>query len=407
MDDNAELEDSVRGAFRRGWVQPPGHAFTVRVMRALPTGPDSRRGGRLTLLGAAALSAVLTIALVRAALLGSTPIPGASDRASGPGDSPAPISSESMTAAPIKIVRTVAMWELLVPQPAGWLAAVKESQANNFTGQKVDPVGSLGNATVQQICSHEGCTTDWDAAAEIQVRIERVARPITGWGQWGMVSREAPPGADRIAIDGVGAQVRVIDGNRVPDTDEIVDGASRIMVWDLPTPANLWMSYRITAVIRGASDRVESLAGQATQMVEGIEYSPSFAWDLPADDPLGALAAGLRALRDQASRSETMDASCFPDEPGTSREIVIEKAAFLPYELTQPLEVTCSSAIERTEFRRWKMTLRYDWQATDEYAAGHAEMVVLLNKQYGIVGYYGDFSGVDEMPYMQRRPPAP
>ena len=222
-----------------------------------------------------------------------------------------------------------------------------------------------------------------------------------------MASREAPPGAERITIDGVSAQVRVVDGNRVPDTDEIVDGASRVMVWDLPTPGNLWMSYRITAVIRGGSDRVESLARQVTQMVEGIEYSPAFAWDLPADDPLGALAAGLRALRDQASRSETMDASCFPDEPGTSREIVIDKAAFLPYELTQPLEVTCSSAIERTEFRRWKMTLRYDWSATSEYAGGHAEMVVLLDKRAGVVGYYGDFSGVEEMPYLQRLQPAP
>ena len=260
-----------------------------------------------------------------------------------------------MTAAPIEIVRTVAMWELLVPQPAGWLAAVNDSHADNFTGQKVDPVGSLGNVTVRQTCSHEGCTTAWDEFAEIQVRIEARRPPEPRLGQWGWRAGGAA-GAERITIDGVSAQVRVVDGNRVPDTDEIVDGASRIIVWDLPTPGNLWTSYRITAVIRGGSDRVESLARQATQMVEGIEYSPAFAWDLPADDPLGALAAGLRALRDQASRSETMDASCFPDEPGISREIVIDKAAFLPYELTQPLEVTCSSAIERTEFRSWKMT---------------------------------------------------
>ena len=405
MDENAELEDTIRAAFRRGWVQPPGDAFTVRVMGALPTGGDIRGRGRLTLLGAAALSALLTVALVRAVLLGSTPIPGASDRASGPGDSPAPVRSESVTAAPIRTVRTVVMWELLVPQPAGWLAAANDTRAD-FTGQKLYPVGSLGDVPVRQTCGHDSCTTVWDESAEIQVRIEHVARPNNGWGQWGMASREAPLGAERITIDGVGAQVRVVDGNHVPDTDEIVDGASRIMVWDLPTPANLWMSYRITAVFRGG-DRVESLARQVTQMVEGIEYSPSFVWDLPADDPLGALAAGLRALRNQASRSETMDASCFPDEPGTSRELVIEKAAFLPYELAQPLEVTCSSAIEPTEFRRWKMTLRYDWRATTEYASGHAEMVVLLDKQFGVVGYYGNFFGVDEMPYLQRRPPAP
>jgi hypothetical protein len=406
MDDNAELEESIRGAFRRAWVQPPGDAFTVRVMGALPTGSDRRGLGRLTLLGAAALSAILTIALVRTVLLGSTPIPGASDRASGPGDSPAPISSEAVTAPPISTVRTVAMWELLVPQPAGWLAVANGTRAD-FTGQKLYPVGSLGDVTVRQECGYDSCTTSWDDSAEIQVRIEHVARPNTGWGQWGMASREAPPGAERITIDGIGAQVRVVDGDRVPDTEEIVAGATRIIVWDLPTPGNLWMSYRITAVIRGGSDRVETLAGQVTQMVEGIEYSPSFGWDLPADDPLGALAAGLRALRDLASRSETLDASCFPDEPGTSPEIVIEKAAFLPYELTQPLKVTCSSAIERTEFRRWKMTLRYDWQATDEYAAGHAEMVVLLDKMHGVVGYYGNFFGVDDMPYLQHLPAAP
>ena len=293
-----------------------------------------------------------------------------------------------------------------MPQPAGWLATANGTRAD-FTGQKLYPVGSLGNATVPQTCGQDSCTTVWDESAAIQVRIEHVARPNTGWGQWGMVSREAPPGAERITIDGVGAQARVVDGNRVPDTGEIVEGAARVMVWDLPTPANIWMSYRITAVIRGGSDRVESLSQQVAQMVHGIEYSPPFGWDLPADDPLGALAAGLRALRDQASRSETMDASCFPDEPGTSREIVIEKAAFLPYELAQPLEVTCSSAIERTEFRRWRMTLRYDWGATSDYAGGHAEMVVLLDKQYGEVGYYGDFFGVDEMPYLERLPPAP
>ena len=34
-------------------------------------------------------------------------------------------------------------------------------------------------------------------------------------------------------------------------------------------------------------------------------------------------------------------------------------------------------------------------------------MVVLLNKRAEIVGYYGDFSGVEEMPYLQRLQPAP
>ena len=401
MDDEADLEDSIRDALRRGQVHAPNGAFTARVMAALPNGHDVRQRRRLIRLGALALSAVVTVAAIRAFGMGiDTPVPGGV--ASAPGESSWSTPPSPATAASITPSTTEQLWELVVPRPAGWLVAINGTR-DDFSGQNLFPVGSLGTVPVQQSCDLSGCATTWDQSAEIQIRVEHVGGARKAWGQWQMVSKEPPPGAERITIDGVGAQVRVVDGNRVPDTEEIVAGAARIIVWDLPTPGSLTMSYRITAVIRADAARVESLDAQVTQVVENIRYSPQFRWELPLDDPVGALQAGLRPLRDQASRSETMDASCFPDAPGTTREVVIEKVAFLPFELTRPLAVTCSSAIEPTEFRRWKMTLRYDWQAMDEYDAGHAEMIVLLDKTHGVVGYYGDFFGVEEMPYVRRR----
>jgi len=404
MNDDAELEDGIRTALRRAWAQPPGPAFTERVIDALPQGRDTRRRGRLATLGLAALSVVIVVGAIPAWLAWvAAPVPGPSAAASA-GESPAPTAPQTVTAPAASDPVTERLWELVMPRPTGWLVAINGTR-DDYSGQDLFAVGSMGTVPVEETCQAGDpwvCTTAWEQSAEIQVRVEHVGSGPRRWGQWGMASRQPPAGAERITIDGIGAQIRVVDGERVPDTEEIVVGAARIIVWDLPSPGSLWTAYRITAVIRGHAARADALERQVRDVVDGIRYAPSFAWDLPADDPAGALQAGLRALREQAARSATMDASCFPNHPGGRREAVIEQTAFLPYELTRPLEVTCSSAIEPTEFRRWKMTLRYDWQAADEHGAGHAELVVLLDKMYGVVGYGGDFFGVDEMPYLRR-----
>jgi hypothetical protein len=400
---DADLEDRIRTALRRDLARAPGPEFTVRVMDALPEARDTGGRERLATLGLAVLSVVIAIGAIRAALAWmAAPLPGPSAAASVTGESHAPTAPQNATMPPDLAMEQ--LWELVVPRLPGWLVRINGTH-DNFSGQDIYGVGSMGTVPVFETCESGdpwSCLTAWDPSAEIQVRFEHLFSVRRAWSQWGMVSRAAPAGAERITIDGVGAQVRVVDGETVPDTNEIVRGAARIIVWDLPSPGSLWASYRITAVIRGDAARADALEGQASDVVDGIRYSPPFAWDLPEDDPEGALETGLRALREQASRSDTMDASCFPNEPGGRRDALIEKAAFLPYELTRPLEVTCSSAIEPTEFRRWKMTLRYDWQATDEYDAGHAELVVLLDRMYGDVGYGGDYFGVDEMPYLRR-----
>ncbi len=414
MDEDAGLEEEIRRALRRAWARPPDPAFTARVMDALPHGGGARNRARLWTLLLAALSVVIAIGTLRAVFAWvAAPVPGPSAAASVMGESPAPTAPQVVTAPPISDPVKERLWELVVPRPTGWLVGINGTRGE-YTGQKLYPVGSMGTVPVEETCYMASpnttpgldrarwvCDTVWDQSAEIQVRVEHVGTVPGAWGQWGMVSGVPPTGAERITIGGVGAQVRIVDGEMVPDTEEIVSGAARIIVWDLPSPGSLWTSYRVTAVIRGDGARADALERQARNVVDGIQYSPRFAWDLPADDPEGALRAGLRALRDQAARSSTMDASCFPNEPGR-RVAVIEQTAFLPYELMRPLEVTCSSAIEPTEFRRWKMTLRYDWLATDEHDAGHAELVVLLDKMYGVVGYGGDFFGVDEMPYLRR-----
>jgi hypothetical protein len=317
----------------------------------------------------------------------------------------------------------VRFWELVVQRPAEWAVAVHGSR-EDWPGEPIYTVGSMGTPPVEQACEPlfppgpdpepvpQDCSTTWDRSAAIQVRIEHVVDAeeendqvaVDSWGQWAMVSQPAPPGAQRITIDGVGAQVRAVFGERVPQTGEPVGGVARIILWDLPSPDSLWTSFRITAVLRGDPARVDALDRQVRDVVGGITYRPPFSWDLPADDPAGALQAGLGALRQQDADSASMDASCFPDEPGGRRQARITQVAFLGYELTQPLDVMCSSVIEQTEFRRWKMTLRYDWPATDQYEAGHAELVVLIDKYAGVVGFGGDAFGLDQMPFVRRIP---
>jgi len=401
MDDQAELEEALRTTLRRGSVDPPGPAFTARVMDSLPQGGDVRGRGRLTGLTLAAISVVIVVAAIRATVPSLDP-PSAGGGAGA--SAPSPASS-------LPLVRE-RLWELVVQAPAAWAVEVHGTRAD-WNGQELHAVGSMGTVPVEQTCElwapppeYSGhvpfvCTTEWDPSAEIQVRVEHVGVDVGAWGQWGMVSQAAPAGAERITIDGVGAQVRVVDGEGVPDTRELVSGAARIIVWDLPSPASLWTSYRVTAVMRGNSARVDALDDQVRGVVESIRYAPPFTWDLPADDPAGALRAGLGALREQDADSPSIDASCFPDEPGGRRETRVAQPAFLGYELTQPLDVTCSSAIEPTAFRRWKMTLRYDWAATDRHDAGHAELVVVLDKVAGVVGFGGDAFGIDAMPYLR------
>lgn len=338
-----------------------------------------------------------------------------------------PVQATAQTPLPTRSAAPLAhgkMWDLEFDYPASWVLA-GGNQPTTFYGSSMMALGSVGTSEVLETCAYpspqpgfsghldQTCRTTWDRTAEVQVRFEWDSRD-SAWSAWKATTGEAP--ADHgVTVAGLPARMAVSSTSRVPGSDEVIPDAHEIVVWDVASRNRMWWSFRVTAVIRGPN--AAAARAQVDAMMASATYQPSV-------EPLvdneqaraGALQAGIAMIRDQADGSSPamngrparkdnpdMSAACFSDVPGATSEAVITGTVFIAHRLTQPLRVRCTSQIEATPFQMWKMTLRYDWEASDDHPAGSASLVVLLAPDL-VSRFGGDSYGLEEMPYLQAVP---
>lgn len=411
--DDQELDHLLRRAFRlQDPHDGPSDDFQSRVMASLP------ERGRWAFPAPLKLALrIVSMAGVAVAVAAVIVLPSTNRPASAP-VSPDPVGmGAGSPSVPATSVAHGRIWDLEFDYPASW----------KFVGSAEAPalylsilaLGSVGTVELVETCDHPSpdpghldyvCETTWDPSAEVQVRFEWDSRD-EAWSAWRAVSGQAPAD-DSLVIAGLPARVRTSTDGRVPGTDEVIPGADRITVWDVPSRERMWWSFRITAVVRGPN--AEALQAQVDTMLASAAFNPSVE---PLVDTAAtraeALKAGVAQIREQADRTPPapddnpdMSAACFSDVPGATTEATIDGTVFIGYRLTQALEVRCTSLIEPTPFHMWKMTLRYDWAATDGKAAGSASRVALLLPDL-VSGSGGDNYGVAGMPYLLDLPPNP
>ena len=411
--DDQELDHLLRRAFRlQDPHDGPSDDFQSRVMASLP------ERGRWALPAPLKLALrIVSMAGVAVAVAAVIVLPSTNRPASAP-VSPDPVGmGAGSPSVPATSVAHGRIWDLEFDYPASW----------KFVGSAEAPalylsilaLGSVGTVELVETCDHPSpdpghldyvCETTWDPSAEVQVRFEWDSRD-EAWSAWKAVSGQAPAD-DSLVIAGLPARVRTSTDGRVPGTDEVIPGADRITVWDVPSRERMWWSFRITAVVRGPN--AEALQAQVDTMLASAAFNPSVE---PLVDTAAtraeALKAGVAQIREQADRTPPapddnpdMSAACFSDVPGATTEATIDGTVFIGYRLTQALDVRCTSLIEPTPFHMWKMTLRYDWAATDGKAAGSASRVALLLPDL-VSGSGGDNYGVAGMPYLLDLPPDP
>jgi len=412
--DDQELDDILRRAFRlKDSHDGPSDDFQSRVMASLP------ERGRWAFPAPLKLALrVVSMAGVAVAVAAVIVLPLTNRPASAP-VLPNPVGvGAGSPSVPATSVAHGRIWDLEFDYPASWkLVGSAEAPALYLS---ILALGSVGTVELVETCDYPSpdpghldyvCETTWDPSAEVQVRFEWDSRD-EAWSAWRAVSGQAPAD-DSLVIAGLPVRVRTSTDGRVPGTDEVIPDADRITVWDVPSRERMWWSFRITAVVRGPN--AEALQAQVDTMLASAAFNPRVE---PLVDTAAtraeALKAGVAQIRDQASGTppfpddydNPMSAACFSDVPGATTEATINGTVFLGYRLAQALEVRCTSLIEATPFHMWKMTLRYDWAATDGKAAGSASRVALLLPDL-VSGSGGDNYGVAGMPYLLALPPNP
>jgi len=412
--DDQELDDILRRAFRlKDSHDGPSDDFQSRVMASLP------ERGRWAFPAPLKLALrVVSMAGVAVAVAAVIVLPLTNRPASAP-VLPNPVGvGAGSPSVPATSVAHGRIWDLEFDYPASWkLVGSAEAPALYLS---ILALGSVGTVELVETCDYPSpdpghldyvCETTWDPSAEVQVRFEWDSRD-EAWSAWRAVSGQAPAD-DSLVIAGLPVRVRTSTDGRVPGTDEVIPDADRITVWDVPSRERMWWSFRITAVVRGPN--AEALQAQVDTMLASAAFNPRVE---PLVDTAAtradALKAGVAQMREQADRTppfpddydNPMSAACFSDVPGATTEATINGTVFLGYRLAQALEVRCTSLIEATPFHMWKMTLRYDWAATDGKAAGSASRVALLSPDL-VSGSGGDNYGVAGMPYLLALPPNP
>lgn len=412
--DDQELDDILRRAFRlKDSHDGPSDDFQSRVMASLPERGRWAFPAPLKLALRVVSMAGVAVAVAAVIVLPLTNRPGSAPVLPNPVGVGA--GSPSVPATSVAHGR---IWDLEFDYPASWkLVGSAEAPALYLS---ILALGSVGTVELVETCDYPSpdpghldyvCETTWDPSAEVQVRFEWDSRD-EAWSAWRAVSGQAPAD-DSLVIAGLPVRVRTSTDGRVPGTDEVIPDADRITVWDVPSRERMWWSFRITAVVRGPN--AEALQAQVNAMLASAAFNPRVE---PLVDTAAtraeALKAGVAQIRDQAAGTppfpddydNPMSAACFSDVPGATTEATINGTVFLGYRLAQALEVRCTSLIEATPFHMWKMTLRYDWAATDGKAAGSASRVALLLPDL-VSGSGGDNYGVAGMPYLLALPPNP
>lgn len=416
--DDQELDAILRRAFRlKDSHDGPSDDFQSRVMASLPERGRWAFPAPLKLALRVVSMAGVAVAVAAVIVLPLT---------NRPDSAPVLPSSVGVEAgspsARATILAHARIWDLEFDYPESWTVVGSAEAPSVFHGDSIMALGSVGTEAVVETCVYPSpetglsghvdhvCEATWDPSAEVQVWFEWDGRN-EAWSAWKAVSGQAPAD-DSLVIAGLPVRMRTSTDGRVPGTDEVIPDAERITVWDVPSRERMWWSFRITAVVRGPN--AEALQAQVDAMLASAAFNPRVE---PLVDTAAtraeALTAGVAQIREQADRTPPapddnpdMSAACFSDVPGATTEATIDGTVFIGYRLTQALEVRCTSLIEPTPFHMWKMTLRYDWAATEGKAAGSASRVALLSPDL-VSGSGGDNYGVAGMPYLLALPPNP
>lgn len=156
----------------------------------------------------------------------------------------------------------------------------------------------------------------------------------------------------------------------VVDTGSGAVGSDEVRTWAVFPPGRFAGLWFVRASLRGPD--LDALRTQ----VDTIAQSLRFEQTLPALDEARRDEALARAIDDLDRETRTWRGSdlfgCFPRTPG-ERPGLLEDRLF-DYgpdgPLAEPVPVICTTSVESTPLKLWRMTLIVSWDAGDGYAAG-------------------------------------
>jgi hypothetical protein len=295
------------------------------------------------------------------------------------------------------------IYDLRFRYPADWVVTKSESDPNGRAGSSLRALGSVGTSPVVETCdwakvlvgrANQVCSTTWNPSAAVQVRFEIDARD-GAWSLWSGVIGPGRTDKPTTTVAGLPTLLATVNGDIVPGSSEQVPGASRITVWSIPSQSRTSENTRITAVFRGLDN--EALQREVEKMIASMEAVPPvvpLAIDSASRD--AAVTEAITELSEMAARTNgDMSADCFTTTLDTPNAARITGTIFLGYRLTSPLDVRCTTHVEPTAFQVWRLTLRYEWDATTAHPAGSATNTLFLGPDGG---FGGEDDGVDTIP---------
>jgi hypothetical protein len=257
-------------------------------------------------------------------------------------------------------------------------------------------VGFVGSGSAKDVCAGDltdpsvgaDCTTQW-TLPESSVEVRFWAASGAKWDGLSAIDGYSLDGYTLTTVDGLPAMFAKTTGSisnaALMRPAQVVPDAEEVLSWVLPTQRELEGVYTIDAAIRGPN--VAELESQVRAMIASLRWEPA-AYRLPTDPAAldaaqaAAITSGLASLRSQPnvlylSGQYPHFFDCFPSKTGVSVAATITHSQQAP--LTQPLPVTCTTAIKPNSMQGWTLSLTQTWAAGPDYPAGYCTNTYQLN----------------------------
>jgi hypothetical protein len=272
----------------------------------------------------------------------------------------------------------LADWGLQLDYPAGW--QLNRSATEGDIGY-ITILAFLGTGTGQEICTPVGptfqCYSDIRLGDnQVVLRLSELTQRIGGPFD-PAESRWLGPGQTLVTVGGLpaGFSETTLSGWYQSDV---------ALIWDLSAPGSPLARYEIRAYIKGPD--VAGLRAEVERLVASVRFDPGPAKLNPTDGPLVA----TRALAELSASNP--GGFCYPETLGVTSE---EIQTIFGVELSKPLPVTCTAAIEPS-VGLWKLTVTMSWDAAADRNPGSYALRFFLTP--GGVETWSDSSG-SPVPY--------
>jgi hypothetical protein len=339
----------------------PGGAREEHVVERLSAGRVRTRIG----IGAAGLVGFVVVA----ALIALQLAPRSPGSAGGSFGQPASPSVAAPTPSSSEALAHFDEHGLAFDYPASWKMATSGQNMRYITILDFLGTGS-GLATCQAVTpgpsdlfiSGTDCRTDMNVGpGQVEVQLSFGDGPPHG-----PIDPSAPYGI------GIAGTYVVVGGLPAIFSEDSQTGsdATTTLHWTLSVPDSTMSLYDVEA--RMEEPGLDQARAQVGALVASIRYDPPPVL-LDPSDAQRALAVGL-----EAAAQKDPGLACFPRIAGASATATVTVMAGQA-QLSKPLSVTCSTAIEPVAMWLWRLTLTESWAAASDRSAGTLTMTIWLS----------------------------